>query len=250
MELAIDIGNTRTKLGLFQQNELVQTWNVPSTDLETSISTCLREIEQCEILHCGWISVNKPADIASFTVWGELTFPATVRQIKVMDHLPIVNHYATPETLGIDRIVAVIGAQTLAPGSAVLVIDAGTAITYDFATADNIYLGGGIAPGVNMRLKSLHTFTARLPLVEPREDVPLIGNSTETAIRSGVINGMREEISGTITRYHATFGDPFSVFITGGDLHLFENHLKNLNFADTFLTLKGINHILTFKKPL
>lgn len=223
---------------------------MPSAELETSLAACVLEIDQPEILRCGWMSVNQPADLAAFPFWGELPFPVTIRQIKVMDPLPIVNRYATPETLGIDRIVAVIGAQTMAAGSAVLVIDAGTAITYDFATADGIYLGGGIAPGVNMRLKSLHTFTARLPLVEPLENVPLVGDTTENAIRSGVINGMREEIFGMINRYHATFGDPFTVFITGGDLHLFENHLKNLNFADTFLTLKGINHILTFKKPL
>ncbi|MDX2247483.1 MAG: type III pantothenate kinase [Bacteroidia bacterium] len=250
MELAIDIGNTRTKIGLFQQNEMVRNWNVPSADLEKNLADCLSEINFTGELSCGWMSVGTTQAIESFAVWSALPFPVNIRPIKVTDPLPIKNHYSTPHTLGIDRIVAVVGAKAQAPESAVLVIDAGTAITYDFATAEGVYLGGGIAPGVNMRFKALHTFTARLPLISAEGDTPLVGYSTETSIRSGVINGMREEISGIINRYRATFGDPFTVFLTGGDLHLFENHLKNLNFADVFLTLKGINHILTFKKPL
>ncbi|MEZ4827281.1 MAG: type III pantothenate kinase [Bacteroidia bacterium] len=250
MILAIDIGNTRTKLGLFRDGQMVHTWNVSSSDLETAIPACLAEVHVSESLECGWISVGQIAEIGIFPFWTRLPYQVNLHQITISDPLPVKNHYATPQTLGIDRIVAVIGARTLAPDSAVLVIDAGTALTYDVATADGIYLGGGIAPGVNMRFKALHSFTARLPLAESETEVPLVGDSTISSIRTGVINGMRAEISGMTDQYHATFGDPFSVFLTGGDAHLFENHLKNLNFADTFLTLKGINHILTFKKPL
>ena len=114
--------------------------------------------------------------------------------------------YATPQTLGVDRIAGRVAAQQNSPDLHCLVIDAGTCITYDFLDRDGNYLGGGISPGLMMRFQAVNTFTAKLPLVNLVEDPPLIGTSTETCIQSGVINGMIEELNGIIQRYHANSG--------------------------------------------
>ncbi|MCB0841544.1 MAG: type III pantothenate kinase, partial [Bacteroidetes bacterium] len=126
-----------------------------------------------------------------------------------------------------------------------LVIDAGTAITYDFATANGEYKGGGIAPGMAMRFRALHEFTARLPLVSSQSDVLLIGDSTTASIQSGVQWGIIAEVEGMISYYKSQISPDLQVFLTGGDSGFFENHLKNINFADSNLILKGIHYILT-----
>ncbi|MCB0852073.1 MAG: type III pantothenate kinase, partial [Bacteroidetes bacterium] len=163
--------------------------------------------------------------------------------------LPIKNRYATPATLGVDRIVAAIGAWSKSAPRAVLVIDAGTALTFDIINQSGEYLGGAISPGINMRFRALHEFTARLPLVTFEEVPPLIGDSTIQSMRSGVINGVIAEINGVINLHRATFQDQLDVYLTGGDMKLFENHLKNINFADAYLTLEGIYKVLNHKSP-
>ncbi|MBR4849089.1 MAG: type III pantothenate kinase [Bacteroidaceae bacterium] len=156
---------------------------------------------------------------------------------------PLKIEYATPHTLGSDRIAAAVGAWNEQPCNNMLVIDAGSAITIDFVTRQGVYKGGNIAPGVKMRLKALHEYTGRLPLIEKEGEIPAFGYDTETAIRSGVITGICHEIDGYITEIKEKYGDVL-VFLTGGDEKNLKNRLKSRIFADKNLVAKGLNRIL------
>jgi len=164
-----------------------------------------------------------------------------------LDHhtpIPLINRYRTPDTLGYDRIAAAVGAYTIYPEKNVLVIDAGTAITYDLVTSGGEYLGGNISPGMAIRFKSLNKYTNRLPLLEPSiEEPPLLGSTTKEAIQSGIINGILFEIDGFIrdvSRLHPAL----KVVLTGGDAKYFEGKLKSSIFVDLNLNLIGLNRIL------
>jgi type III pantothenate kinase len=159
--------------------------------------------------------------------------------------LPITNLYATPKTLGMDRLAAVCGAHQLFPSDNCLIIDAGTCITYDFKDKEANYHGGSISPGLAMRFKAVHTFTAKLPLVTPKPGVKLIGQSTETSIQSGVVNGLLAEIEGIIRQYLEKFPE-LQVILCGGDAGFFENQLKASIFASPELVLMGLNTILNY----
>lgn len=164
--------------------------------------------------------------------------------------IPIINRYNTPQTLGTDRLAAVIGAyaegkRRTGIHAPILVIDLGTAITYDFITAEGEYLGGNISPGIDMRLRALNAFTDKLPLVSHQGECPPVGHSTETAIRSGVINGVKHEIHGTIQHFLVKYPQ-LLIFLTGGDAIDFDEPLKKRIFADKFLVIKGLDQILKY----
>ena len=156
---------------------------------------------------------------------------------------PLRNLYRTPSTLGADRLAAAVGAWSLCPGHPLLIIDAGSCITFDFVAADGAYIGGNIAPGVHARLKCIDDYFPRLPLVEAEGPTPELGYDTETAIRSGVIEGMRHEIQGYIGHLKGKYAD-LLVFLTGGDELNFADTIKSGIFADQFLVPRGLNHIL------
>ena len=173
---------------------------------------------------------------------------ARLRHFIVFDEstaLPIRVGYETPATLGRDRLAAVVGATFLRPGRDLLVIDAGTAITYELVEASGLYVGGNISPGMTTRFRALNQFTRRLPLVSETEEVPLIGRSTEGAIRAGVVNGIVFEMDGYIERLRKKYPSLF-VFLTGGHSFYFERRLKNSIFADINLVLTGLNRILEY----
>ena len=156
---------------------------------------------------------------------------------------PLKIEYTTPHTLGSDRIAAAVGAWCGQPGKNMLVIDAGSAITIDFVDREGRYKGGNISPGIKMRLKALHEYTGRLPLIDKEGDTPAFGNNTETAIRSGVISGICHEIDGYINEIREKYGDVL-IFLTGGDEKTLKNRIKNRIFADKYLVAKGLNRIL------
>lgn len=162
--------------------------------------------------------------------------------------IPIENLYSTPKTLGPDRLAAVIGAQACCPNKSILVIDMGTAITYDFVNERGQYIGGNIAPGIEMRLKALHDYTAKLPLVAQEGEKILIGNSTETAIRAGVLQGVKHEIEGYIREFMSK-NDDVSVFLTGGDYINFEDSIKRCIFANKFLVHEGLAEVFDYNNP-
>jgi type III pantothenate kinase len=162
--------------------------------------------------------------------------------------IPLSLKYKTPKTLGLDRIAASVGALTLFEESNLLVMDMGTCVTFDFISKKKDYLGGAIAPGIQMRLKALHHFTGKLPMVRLGEKkVVEIGKTTEESILSGVYWGMKHEIEGTISRYIQQYED-LKVVITGGDIKLFDFEPKNRIFADEFLVLKGLNEIAMYNE--
>ena len=185
-------------------------------------------------------------------------FPdAFIIELSQSTPLPINLNYATPNTLGVDRIALAVGANSLFPNNNVLAIDTGTCVTFDFVGEDEGYLGGAISPGLSMRLLSLHNETKMLPFIEtpnPITTIELIGKDTKSSILSGVINGLENEIVGTINNYSLKYNNLIVLF-TGGDSTYFKNRStilldskKNKIFADPYLTLKGLNVILDYNE--
>lgn len=238
VNLIIDIGNTTAKVAIFNDNSLVEVFRSSNKSLD-----CLPEILTKFRIRQGILS--SVIDLTQKIKEQLNTLPFPVIRLTIDTPLPITNLYLTPETLGNDRLAAVIGANEIYPEKDILVIDAGTAITYDFIDAKGRYSGGNISPGKMLRFKALHEFTGKLPLVDENGARHSLGVNTETAIREGVIKGMEFEIKGYIDSLKKIHPD-LLVFLTGGDGFLFETSLKNLIFADNFLVLKGLNRILNY----
>ena len=159
--------------------------------------------------------------------------------------VPIGNAYLTPETLGRDRLAAAVGVSALYPARNVLIVDMGTAITIDLVSADGTFQGGVISPGIDMRLRALHEYTACLPLCEPTMEDRLIGRTTKEAITSGVMNSIRFEIEGYMERLYHDFED-LCVIFTGGDAKFFDKRIKNTIFAKCNPVFVGLNRILEY----
>lgn len=157
--------------------------------------------------------------------------------------LPIENLYETPDTLGKDRLAAAIGANELFPDQNLLVIDAGTAITYDLVSEKNQFIGGNISPGLEMRFKALNTFTGKLPLVKQSDEYQSIGRNTTEAIRAGVQNGVIFEMAQTIDLFNRNYQN-LQIIMTGGDSNFFDKKLNYSIFVHFNLTLIGLNRIL------
>ena len=233
MNVAIDLGNTLAKVGIFEHQQLTEKFFLKD----------LSEVhELLKNFSGGRVIISSVNSNSSELLESEIQFSDKI----VLSHrtpLPVTIRYSTPETLGVDRIAAVCGARAEFPGRNCLVIDAGTCITYELLDEQGSYWGGGISPGMAMRFKAMNAFTSRLPLVEPAEDVALIGKSTIASMQSGVIHGIIDEIDGVIERYRQKF-ENLQVILTGGDCRFFENKLKASIFASPELVLKGLNSIL------
>ena len=244
----LDIGNSRVKFALFQSGKLLSVTPFSHTEFPTAFPAHLETenlLEKIQYLGCASVG-NKDILKASQAVACALPQASWL----VIDHrtpLPVTNDYSNPKTLGMDRICACVGGRQKALEGPLLVIDAGTAITYDFLDGDNHYQGGGIAPGLRLRFKALNDHTAALPLVQADGKPALIGNSTVESIRSGVINGLLAEIEGTVTRYRQHAGTELKVFLTGGDAEFLGNHLKNINFVAPELLLHGIHAVIQYQ---
>ncbi|MEG1161952.1 MAG: type III pantothenate kinase [Bacteroides sp.] len=238
MNLIIDIGNTVAKMALFDGATMVDV----VYDSNQSLNS-LREL-------CSKYPVDK-AIVATVIDLNE----SIINQLNSLDvpllwlnsqtKLPVINLYETPDTLGGDRIAAAIGAYEQFPDKNILIIDAGTCITYEFIDAKGQYQGGNISPGLQMRFKALNQFTGRLPLIVREGRLLSIGKDTETAIRAGVVKGMEYEISGYIEAMKHKYPE-LLVFLTGGDDFSFDTNIKSIIFADRFLVLKGLNRILNY----
>ena len=238
VNLIIDIGNTVAKLAVFDGDEQVEILRGSNHSLDCIKILCNKyPINKCIIASVITISNTIKRQLAN------VDFP-----VLILNHetpIPIINKYKTPETLGMDRLAAVVGANYLKPNRDILVIDAGTALTYEFIDKDAIYWGGNISPGIYTRFKSLSACCDKLPLIEKSGDLPEMGYNTETAIRAGVIKGIEYEIKGYISQMHEKYPD-LLVFLTGGDKFSFDTNLKSIIFADRFLVLKGLNRILNY----
>lgn len=237
--LAIDIGNTRTKYGIFEASELIYTGVIKNDELENN-NEVIRSFGVTSVIVS---SVNKEAE--EKLGLHQLQLPTL--HLSHTTSLPINLAYQSPETLGKDRIAAVVGAYKMFPNHHLLVIDAGSCVTYDFLTQGKEYLGGAISPGVQMRLRSMNDFTSKLPLINwSGGDRPQnIGRTTIKSMLSGVINGLISEMNGFIMNYEKQY-PKLKIVITGGDANFFEKELKNGIFADPNLVLKGLNEILIY----
>ena len=236
MNLVIDIGNTLQKLAVFDENEKMVCLFHEDKLTETLLEPLF---VQYPIENAIVSSVGKNDE--AIMKW--LEAHSHLLQFSPACRLPITLRYATPETLGTDRIANAVGANALCPGENVLSIMAGTCLVADFVNANGEYIGGSIAPGLRMRFQSLSKFTARLPLVEPDNIDFLIGNSTQDSILSGVINGMAHEISGMIDHFRQIY-NPIKVLFSGGDAELLLHYIKKRIFAAQNPTLLGLLKIL------
>lgn len=241
MNLCIDIGNTRTKVGLFDPARGAGI-RVSMSEFSELSPAGLGEILDSYEVDAAILANTRAFDVRLREVLGR------VEQVIFFDHhtpIPVANLYATPETLGRDRLAAVCGAQDLYPGENLLVVDAGTCITLDFLSAEGSYFGGSIHPGIDMRLRALNNYTGNLPLIQKRGGAGLIGDSTESSILSGVAYAVIREIEGMIDDYAAKFGE-LKVIITGGDSPFFVSQSKKEIFAHSNLVLTGLNKILEY----
>jgi len=236
--LVIDIGNTQIKLAVFKQDEMLDMARYNDIDIAT-ISNTLQQHNISKTI----ISSVKKTSLA----W-EPELKAKTQLLKFNPGMvkSINNRYKTPQTLGADRLAAVVGAHSLYPGKSNLVIDGGTCITYDFVDADGNYFGGSISPGLNMRYNALNHYTAALPLLEANANFDnKYGDDTVSAITSGVQNGIKFELMGFIESYSKDKQD-INIILTGGDNVFFDTLLKNSIFApyiknEPHLVLKGLN---------
>lgn len=229
--LCIDIGNTNIKSGFFL-NDKLETTLVAVEELEKAANN---KTYKCIISN---VRKSVPAEIEKIA--GDAT------KNIILSHktrMPVIIDYKTPETLGMDRVAAAIGAKKHFPGQNCIVIDAGTCITSDFIDKENIYHGGIISPGIHMRIKAMHQFTGALPLVNIKYNDDLLGKSTEEALQNGALKGTIWEISAFIKEINKKFGKSRVVF-TGGDAKYFVNYFKTMIFADSNLILVGLNEIL------
>jgi type III pantothenate kinase len=236
MNLAIDVGNTRVKIAVFEKDKLVELFVFNKTKILSEIKDILKKHE---------ISTGIMSNVASISD-SKLKKIKNLVQIHIISSLtevPFKNLYKTPETLGVDRIALVAGAVSQFSGHNVLVIDAGTCITFDFVNSEGEYIGGAISPGLKMRFNSLNHFTANLPLLEKDDLIDFIGKNTKESMNSGVINGVIQEIDGVINQYKKKFLD-LTVVLTGGDTNFLAKQLKSSIFANQNLLLHGLNKIL------
>lgn len=238
MNLAIDVGNTKTKIGLFKEDHL------ESIKTFDSLSELNQFLDSKEIKFAVISSVNFQYE----EILSQLSNLHNPVLLSNETRLPFKNQYKS-KTIGLDRLAAVAGAQTLYPNKHLLVVDLGTCITYEFLESGKNYHGGAISPGMNMRFKAMHNFTARLPLVKPESVDTWISDSTEGAMLSGVVHGIHAEIDAYIQEVESKYA-PLTVIITGGDAKFFESKIKATIFAIPELVLVGLNAILRYNVPI
>jgi len=233
MNLAIDLGNSSVKMAYFKEGRLEG--QILKPQFNEVVGLYKKLIPTNTIIS----SVNQNPDELRSQLGDD---------VIILDHqtpLPIKNKYATPTTLGRDRIAAVVGAYIQQPKRNTLVIDVGSCITYDFINERAEYLGGGISPGIEMKLKAMHTFTAGLPLVTPNFEVNLVGDSTEKALQSGAFIGTIAEIEEIIRMYSDKFSH-LRFVICGGGAEIIGSRLKTRVEIQPELVLMGLNGILEY----
>lgn len=238
LNLVIDIGNTFTKVAVFNNDNLlkVQQYQQP---VQEDLDAFLTDHKIDKVIISSVKTGTQPWQTILSNKLPVLYFNSNITA-------GINNHYKTPATLGTDRLAAVIGAHHLYQGANNIVIGGGTCITYDFIDAGANYFGGSISPGLNMRYKAVNHYTAALPLLKADENfTAAYGNDTASAIVSGVQNGIKYELEGFINNYINTAAG-YNIILSGGDSIFFDTLLKNSIFApyikiEPNLVLKGLN---------
>lgn len=241
MNLIVDVGNTSVKLAVFELETIQGKWECNKTDFKDTLLGVRSEYNGISRAIVSNVGDFGKANVDCLRQYYPTLF------LTYQSKLPFQNHYTTPETLGVDRMALVSAASKSFKKENVLIIDAGTCITYDFLNDENKYLGGAISPGVEMRYKSLHTFTAKLPLLNKKMPHSFFGDSTEDAIHVGVVISVLNEIEGFISNYQKEYPN-LRVILTGGDAHFLRDRIKNDIFANSNFLLEGLNYILETNK--
>ena len=227
----IDIGNTRVKTAIFDNDTIVKQKNYELSQFTSEFSSISKPFKHGIISTV--VELNPLISNPNFLILTDKT------------KIPISNQYLTPHTLGRDRLANVIGASAIENDTnGILIIDAGTCLKFDFIQ-NKTYYGGAISNGMQMRFKALNHYTDKLPLLEPQKINYLMGKDTHESILSGVLNGMKAEINGIISEYQNKYPE-IKVFLTGADAYFFEKDIKNNIFVNTNLTFIGLNEILKF----
>ena len=249
MNLAVDIGNTQIKFGLFQEDTLIKVFRYPTEEIKSEhLSLFIRSLRKefpdiKKGILCSVVQLNH-----SFL--DEIQFLNPLHVFLSSSRINFSNLYASPDSLGLDRMAAVSGSLVENPSGNSLIINAGTCITYDFINENREYLGGAISPGFGLRSKALHTFTSKLPLIDLRliSDTPYMGKTTTECIQAGIIWAVIHEVKGFIEQYLSDHPG-MKIILAGGDANFLDTHLKNTIFAHQIkwmpdLVLIGLNRIL------
>lgn len=234
--LVIDAGNTSVKVGKFINNELIEVNRFELNSPEILVEYIEKTIPE-KLVISSVLSEKDTDFLMSF-------FPDTI----LLDNnviFPIEIEYETRATLGMDRICNAVFCFKQNQGKVSVCVDIGTCIKFDIIDQNGVYRGGSISPGIDLRYKTLHHFTGKLPLLSNKTLPFIVGNSTSTSIQSGVMNGILAEITGIMAFYRETYPQ-LTFFVTGGDAHYFELDSKNVIFADENLTLKGLYEIYKY----
>lgn len=233
MVLAIDFGNSRIKLGIFEEDQLIYFWSWQKWD-HVEWRKIIRRYAPSKIMVCTVVTLSSELKNLSQKHAATILNDGHFSFIK--------NHYKTKNTLGIDRLTGLVGAYALFPAKNILVISAGTCITYDVLTKDREYFGGNISPGLDMRLKAMHEFTSKLPVVKKEPSGELFGNDTRSSMLTGALSGAVFEMQGFIQAYQKKYHS-LKVILTGGDASFFDAPLKSETFAIPNLVLMGLNEM-------
>jgi type III pantothenate kinase len=238
--ICLDFGNSRLKAAIFFEDEIKETFLLRE-DAETHLQEILQHHQaQFSILSS---VIDHPPGIEKL-LEDKTKFHKLTNKSKLAFTIPV----GKPETVGADRLAIASAAVNMFPDQHNLVIALGSCVTYNFINKQHQLLGGAISPGMEMRFRSMHEFTAKLPMAKATWNVPLIGYDTITNLQSGVVLGMAGEIDKMIEMYDNRYSN-FNVLLTGGDIPFFEPHLKKKIFADPHLIFKGlyaiskINHV-------
>ncbi|MBJ7880790.1 type III pantothenate kinase [Gelidibacter salicanalis] len=239
MNLIVDVGNTLVKFAVFQEDKLLEKQSVEISQFEELLKNIFDNYPKIRKSILSSVG-NLPKEALL-----NLEKRCEVLVLNADLKFPFQNCYATPHTLGVDRMALVTASIKHYSHQNVLIIDAGSCITYDFVTKDNDYLGGAISPGIRLRYKSLHQLTANLPLLDTEVPKTIVGDTTAGAIHSGVVIGIIKEIDGVIDEYREKYPD-LTVILTGGDSIFLSKQLKNSIFANSNFLLEGLNFILEY----
>lgn len=247
MRLTVDMGNTAVKIVVFDEDRIVyrhrtEAWN------DTLAAELVAGYRPQSAIVSSTRSLGDEVVASIDRAIREAGYEAPVVRLTGLTPTPLRNLYATPETLGPDRLAAAVGGAALFPEQNLLIVDFGTAITYDLVSSRGEYLGGNIAPGMDMRYQSLHRSAAFLPLEEGDTEGrrgEKIGKKTADAIKLGVIDGICYETEGYIQNWESCYKKLTTIF-TGGDAKCFEKKIKNTIFAELDLVSIGLNKILEY----
>jgi type III pantothenate kinase len=238
--LCFDFGNTRKKVAVFQDAEIKEVTVLPDDSVET-IQALINRVKPAKSILSSVVDHN--------TAIEEVLAAATkFHKLSHLTKLAFTTPVGKPETIGADRLALAAASVHFYPSSNNLVIGMGSCVTYNFINKYHEFVGGAISPGMEMRLKALNYYTAKLPLIKADSNVPLIGYDTNTNILTGVVLGLAKEIDGFIEAYRERFRN-FNVLLTGGDIVYLASHLKNKIFADPDLIFKGLYAISEVNNP-